>query len=365
MLLIVGVPSSVYAYNTYNYNKFYNEGQSNLENEKYDEAIGNFSTALKYGEKYSEEINKKINLIKDLKSSKATYEEGMKKFNEKEYLDAVSIFEKIKKEDTERYKLSQEKIAEAQKMYIGENISKAQKEAVNKKYVEGIKYLDLALKIDSKNGQALKLKTDYKNLYINENLNIAKQQAAEKNYKEAIEYLDLVFKIDSKNDTALKLKDEYNKAIQNEEAEKLKAEKLKEEQQEKNNEEINKASSKSTSNNSSSNEKIVHNGRSFTVYKPDGKWASYDIMLGINPQPTMLDFRVYSLGVTPECDYKAVFSLNGKEVVHNGRTSGEWHSISLSTDTYGDYITAEVYLKYKDQTIKLTNKILHKDPRKK
>ena len=214
VLLILAVPSSVFAYNSYNYNKFYKQGQANIANEKYDEAISSFNASLKYGKNHSEAINKQIILVKDLKISKAIYDDAVKKFNEKKYLEAIPVFEKIKKDDDKRYSLSQQKISESKNLYINENIDNSKKEFANKKYVEGIKYLDLALKVDNKNEQVLKLKSENIKLYTNDNIDKAEKEVTTKRYEEAIKYLDLALKVDAKNEQVLKLKEEYTKAIQ-------------------------------------------------------------------------------------------------------------------------------------------------------
>lgn len=213
-LLMLGVPSSVYAYNSYNYNKLYKQGQANIINEKYDEAISTFNATLKFRKNRSEEINQQISLAKDLKLSKAIYDEAMQKLNDKKYLEAIPIFENIKKEDDKRYPLSKKMISECKNLYINENINNSKKELESKKYIEGIKYLDLALKVDDKNDQVLKLKSEYTNLYIADNVDKAKKEAISKRYEAGIAYLNLALKLDPKAEEALKLKDEYTKAIE-------------------------------------------------------------------------------------------------------------------------------------------------------
>lgn len=153
-------------------------------------------------------------MVKDLKISKAIYDEAIRKFNEKKYLEAIPVFEKIKKDDDKRYNLSLQKISECKNLYINENIDNSKKDFANKKYIEGIKYLDLALKVDDKNEQVLKLKFENLKLYITDNIDKAKKEASTKRYEEAIKYLDLVLKTDAKNEQALKLKDEYTKAME-------------------------------------------------------------------------------------------------------------------------------------------------------
>jgi len=197
---MLGVPSSVYAYNAYNYNKFYKQGLTDLTSEKYDEAISNFNATLKFKKNRSEEINKQINLVKDLKLSKTTYDEAVTKLNDKKYLEAIPIFEKIKKDDDKRYNLSKEMISQCKNLYINENIDNCKKEVSDKKYLEGIKYLDLALKVDDKNGQVLKLKSEYTNLYITDNVDKAKKEALNIIYKNS----EVVVHVHSRNDLKVK-----------------------------------------------------------------------------------------------------------------------------------------------------------------
>ena len=318
ILLAAVCPSSVYAYNTYNHNKFFNEGQANIDKEEYNKAIDAFSAALKYKKNNSEEINKQIKLAENLKTSKTIYEDGLKKFNDKNYLEAISAFEKIKKEDIKRYNLSQGKIVESKKLYTNENIAKAQKEAASKKYTEAMKYLDLVLKIDSKNEQALKLKN------------------------------------------------EYNKEIQ---LEKELAEKTKREQQLQEN---TKASDKTSNTNSQSSNttsgkyKIVLIKNGFNVYKTDGTSSSYQIRLGIDAQWHQLLFTVFGAGntYTPDCNYKIIFHLKEGDIEYNGKTSPERKFIRISTSNYDTNVVADVYLTYKGEIIKFTRSIFYKDPRK-
>lgn len=116
-VLIIGVPSSVYAYNSYNYNLHYNKAQVDIESDEYDNAILNFNEAVNYRKNNSEEINEQIKLVEDLKIYKAIYEDGLGRVKKKKYLEAISVFEKIKKQDEKRYELAQKKIYES-KSYI-------------------------------------------------------------------------------------------------------------------------------------------------------------------------------------------------------------------------------------------------------
>ncbi|KPU45700.1 tetratricopeptide repeat protein [Oxobacter pfennigii] len=224
ILIAIGVPVSVYAYNKYNFDKFYNEGKTHIENEKYDEAISAYTSALKYQKKSVNEVNEQIGLAENLKNSKAIYETGLKELNNKKYKEAIAVFETIKEEDKKRYALSQEKIAECRSLYINDNIDSAKSEAANKNYTEGISFLNLALEMDSQNEQALSLKTEYINQYINDNVILAREKASSNKYEEAIKYLDKVLEFAPDAEEPLKLKDNYNKAIaEAKEAEKAKS----------------------------------------------------------------------------------------------------------------------------------------------
>lgn len=318
ILAAIGGPSSVYAYNSYNYSKFFNEGQTNIEKEEYNNAIDTFNFALKYKKKNSEEIAEQIKLAEDLKNSKTIYEDALKKLNEKKYLEAISIFEKIKKEDIKRYELSQSKIVESKKLYIEENIKKAQNEATSKKYTDGIKYLDL------------------------------------------------VIKVDPKNELALKLKEEFSKAIKTEEEARLKAEKAQQlqEQSKVSGTEVNKASQPNSTNNGNAKITMINNG--FNVYKSDGTWSSYQSKMIIDEQYRQLVFKVFKMGTTytPDCDYKIVFHLEEGDVVYNGRTSSELKFIPISTYNFDKNILADIYVNYKGETIKFTGTLMDKDSRR-
>lgn len=313
-LLAVGIPSSVYAYNSYNYNKFYNEGQADLKEEKFDEAISDFNSALKYGKKHSEEIKQEIGLINKLKVSKAIFQDAEKQMKDKKYLEAIDTFKKVIKEDTKRYSLAQQKADECKNSYINDNLEKAKKEATSKKY------------------------------------------------QDAIKYLELVIKIDSKNEQALKLKDEYNKAIQKQKEEEEKARKVQEEKarkaaEEKRKVEEEKARKVEETKKVASKETVKIGSGGMTIYKEDGKWSAYSLNIHNSPYLTSMEFRVIRLGSIPHCDYKAVVHVNGKEQVYTGKTSQQQYtSVRLSNVPRGIRIPIDVYITYKGKEYKFTKK---------
>jgi tetratricopeptide (TPR) repeat protein len=212
--LTIGVPSSVYAYNSYNYNKYFSSAQELMNNESYEEAEVNLNLALKYKKKQSQTVAEQIDLLTKLKDYKEVYDNGLIELENKKYLEAAAIFEGIKDDAGDKYKQAQEKAAEAKKLFVSEKVEKAGKLAFEKNYLEGIKFLEEALKVDANNADALKAKTDYAASYINDNIDKAKKEASDKKYTEAIKTLDSVFAMDSNHSEAQKLKDDYNKGIQ-------------------------------------------------------------------------------------------------------------------------------------------------------
>lgn len=212
--LTIGVPSSVYAYNSYNYNKYFSSAQELMNNESYEEAEASFNLALKYKKKQSQAVAAQIELLTKLKDYKEVYNSGLNELQNKKYLEAAAIFQSIKEEAGDKYEQAQEKAAEAKKLFVSEKVEKAGKLALEKNYLDGIKLLEEALKVDANNADALKIKTDYAASYINDNIDKAKKEASDKKYTEAIKTLDSVFAMDSNHNEAQKLKDDYNKAIQ-------------------------------------------------------------------------------------------------------------------------------------------------------
>lgn len=185
-----------------------------MNNESYEEAEASFNLALKYKKKQSQAVAAQIELLTKLKDYKEVYNSGLNELQNKKYLEAAAIFQSIKEEAGDKYEQAQEKAAEAKKLFVSEKVEKAGKLALEKNYLDGIKLLEEALKVDANNADALKIKTDYAASYINDNIDKAKKEASDKKYTEAIKTLDSVFAMDSNHNEAQKLKDDYNKAIQ-------------------------------------------------------------------------------------------------------------------------------------------------------
>ncbi|WP_052090371.1 tetratricopeptide repeat protein [Desulfosporosinus sp. HMP52] len=115
-------------------------------------------------EKDTTKFNADLESAKAISASKASYDQGVLYMNEKRYSPAMDSFQKVIKEDTERYADAQVKIDQCKKLFVDETIEKANKSADSKDYKKALNYLDQAIKADQNNQEVLKLKIDYANL---------------------------------------------------------------------------------------------------------------------------------------------------------------------------------------------------------
>ncbi|ERK30883.1 tetratricopeptide repeat protein [Clostridium intestinale] len=161
ILIMLSTPLGVYAYNTHNYNKFTTLGDNSLASDEFDQAIDNYSSALKYNKKNESTINDKIELTKQLKESKQNYTEALALFDENKFLEAADSFKKIPEADSKYYNTAKDKIDECMNQYIKENFNKAKSDAAINKYDSAISLLENILKIEATNTEALSLKEIY------------------------------------------------------------------------------------------------------------------------------------------------------------------------------------------------------------
>jgi len=161
IFLAVIIPTSIYAYNAYNYNNQYNKANKYLEEEKFDEAISTYKNSLKYKGTEAKDIDNKIAFVNELKQSKLKFQDAVTNLEQKKYIEAIDIFKKVSKKDVKRYKLAQDKIKESKSVYINDNISKAKTEAGNKKFDVAVSFLDIVLKFEPAYQEALTLKEQY------------------------------------------------------------------------------------------------------------------------------------------------------------------------------------------------------------
>lgn len=160
IILAVSIPTAVYSYSSNQYNNLVSLGDKALESENFDEAEKYYKEALNRKNKNSSEIDEKLSMVNSIKEAKELYSEGEKLLADKNYLEAIDVFKKIK--SVGRYaKDSQDKIAQASRAYIEENLAKAKLEVDNKRYSEAIGFLDIILKFDETNKEALALKAEY------------------------------------------------------------------------------------------------------------------------------------------------------------------------------------------------------------
>lgn len=161
ILILAAIPLSVYSYNSYNYEKYFNAGLDNLKNEKFENAKNDFNNALRFNKNSKEDINKKIAQVEVMYKAKQTYEEGLSKFNDGKFIDAAVVLQKVPKEYEKYYKMAQNKIIECKKTYANQNISNAKAKDTEKNYTEAIKILDTVIDFDKDNYEALELKNEY------------------------------------------------------------------------------------------------------------------------------------------------------------------------------------------------------------
>ena len=164
--LVASIPFTVKAYNNRSYNDYLAKGQECLVEENYEDAVYNFDNAIKHSKSESDEINKLIDRAVILNLSMHAFEDGAKLFYDKKYEEAISAFGKVNKEDSIRYDVAQGKIKECKKAYSTTNIAAAKNESLNLNYEKAITYLNLVLKVDPENQEAITLKSDYTNKFV-------------------------------------------------------------------------------------------------------------------------------------------------------------------------------------------------------
>jgi tetratricopeptide (TPR) repeat protein len=163
LLIAVGVPSSTYAYNIYNYYKYIAEGRQMIDKDNLEAAKESFNRAAGYSSKNNSEIEKNIKEIEIIQKSKSDFEASVKLMNEKKYLEAIDSLKQVSKVDKLRYEDALNKINQCRDQYIGENIDKARIEAESKNYDAAIAILDTVIRFDSSIKEVPELKAQYEN----------------------------------------------------------------------------------------------------------------------------------------------------------------------------------------------------------
>ncbi|KGK91392.1 hypothetical protein DP73_03755 [Desulfosporosinus sp. HMP52] len=98
---------------------------------------------------------------KALSESKANYDKGIQQMNNKQYLEAMHLFEKVIEVDKERFTDAQTKISECNKSYVDNGIQTATDLVRANKYEDAIKILNDVLKMDTNNQDVKKLIDQY------------------------------------------------------------------------------------------------------------------------------------------------------------------------------------------------------------
>lgn len=126
-----------------------------------------------------------------LQKSKKTFDEGMKCFENKDYINAVLSFQDVIEEDITNYDNAMKKKEESKNLYESNMIELANKSASNSDYDNAVNYLANALRVDSTNNEIIDLRDKYKALANAPALAKAKADADAKalaNAKAAKEY---------------------------------------------------------------------------------------------------------------------------------------------------------------------------------
>lgn len=188
LLVIIALPTGAYAYKYNEYKNNLHEAIYQLDSEKYDESINAFSniSTTYFGKKNFGEIEGYTEKAKNFKENKKLYDDALKLFEDKKYLEAADGFRKVSQDDEKRNDLAKKKIDECNSLYISLNIESAKNEAKANNYDSAVNYLTLVLNLDSANKDALTLKEEY--LKAKEAAQLkAKQEAEAKAKKEAEE----------------------------------------------------------------------------------------------------------------------------------------------------------------------------------
>ena len=304
IFVLITIPTSVYGYNYKMYKDDYSKALLQLKEEKYEQSIkllNNISNTY-FGKKNITEINNNIKKAKKYSKNKKTYDDALKLFNDKKYLEANEIFKKISSDDTKRFNLAKKKIEDGKNLYISLNIENAKNEAKAGKYDSALNFLTLALNVDNVNKDVIMLKDEYTK---------------------------------AKNDAELKAKDEL-KAKQVAEASKKVADASKKQIVSK---PLNPTSKNSTSNSSTSNSseypkvKCEDNTGIFIYQNAaqekdwmmnGGTWLFFghgSIDFGI--QPCGFYYTLVKCGPSPEFKYTIEFNYDGEISTCSGTTSNE------------------------------------------
>ncbi|MCR3761867.1 leucine-rich repeat domain-containing protein [Clostridium felsineum] len=163
IVILLIIITGVYAYKYNQYKIGFNKAMSQLENEKYDDSINLLGDIINtyFGKSNSHEIKKEIEKAKKFKANKKVYDEALKLFNNKKYLEAIDSFKKIPKYDKKRYGLAQKKINKCKSSYVSLNIENAKYEAKCYDYDSALNSIALVLTLDAANRDASILKDEY------------------------------------------------------------------------------------------------------------------------------------------------------------------------------------------------------------
>ena len=95
--------------------------------------------------------------VEKIQISTKAFKIGMKYFNDKNYLNSLTAFKTVIREDSKNYKIAIQKITESRSLYDIEMINEAQHSASKQKFDLAMGFIENALDIDSTNKQLIDL----------------------------------------------------------------------------------------------------------------------------------------------------------------------------------------------------------------
>lgn len=155
------IPKGMNMYNMYTADKYYDLGKVALESNQYDEAAEYFEKVLNYNNERKKDVDLKLKDIEDEKETRDKFNEAEELYKNKEYIEAMNIYEQISDKAKGYYEIAQGKVIICRNIYINDNINKAKTEAEGSRYDSAITYLDNILKLDSTYEDAVILRGQY------------------------------------------------------------------------------------------------------------------------------------------------------------------------------------------------------------
>lgn len=136
------------------------KADKDMQDGKYLEAISLYNKAKGY--KSDDYTNAQVKLANALIVSTEAYTKGEDAMNNKDYLNAIKLFDGVIKDDDKDYSKAQEDIKKCQDSYISENLLAINTDLKDGKFDDANKSISYILGVDKTNASALALQTKVK-----------------------------------------------------------------------------------------------------------------------------------------------------------------------------------------------------------